>query len=150
MEGRLFTPVRTWGERRELRRARRRADVELASTRLPSPRLAWRVRELVAEDNRVSLARSITDALHAADERLLPSASPLDRGSARACRAELLTLASRLCALERPVTPRGVLLVERLLTDPASPLFGHNDPRELRAAIARSDAALAGTDDTGT
>lgn len=83
--------------------------------RIASPRLAWRIAELVADDHRIELARSLTDVVHASDERLLPAASPLDRGAVRECRSELLELASRMCDLERPVRPRGVLYVERLL-----------------------------------
>jgi len=73
--------------------ARRRADAELLATSLPSPRLAWRTEELVAEDRRIQLGRSLIDVVHAADERLLPGASPLNRNSVRARRAELLQLA---------------------------------------------------------
>lgn len=83
--------------------------------RIASPRLAWRTAELVAGEHRIALARSLTDAVHAADERLLPAASPLDRGVVRECRSELLELASRMCDLAAPVRPRGVLYVERLL-----------------------------------
>jgi hypothetical protein len=102
--------------RRALRAERRRADEELLTMRIPSPRLAWRTAELVADDHRIALARSLADAVHAADERLLPTASPLDRGAVRECRPELLELASRMCDLERPIRPRGILFVERLLS----------------------------------
>ena len=136
--------MQAWGARRELRRERARADRELLATRLPSPRLAWRVRELVGESNRLILGRSLTDAVHHADERLLPSASPLDRPAARNCRAELLALASIVCALDQPVTARGILLVEQLLVDSSGPLYGRNDPERLRTAIARARAALEG------
>ena len=43
MASRLLAPVRGWEVRRALRAARRRADEEILATRLPSPRLAWRV-----------------------------------------------------------------------------------------------------------
>src|SRR5882762_6581105 len=112
MSSRLLAPVREWEARRALRAARRRADAELLSTRLPSPRLAWRTEELVGENSRVELGRSLTDVVHSADERLLPSASPLNRASIRARRAQLLELAARLYDLSRPVAPRGVLLVD--------------------------------------
>lgn len=101
--------------KRALRAERRRADAELLAMRIASPRLAWRTAELVAGEHRIALARSLTDAVHAADERLLPAASPLDRGVVRECRSELLELASRMCDLAAPVRPRGVLYVERLL-----------------------------------
>ena len=146
MSSRLLAPVRGWEARRALRAARRRADAELLSTRLPSPRLAWRTEELVAEDSRVELGRSLTDVLHSADERLLPSASPLNRASIRALRAQLLELAARLCDLPRPVAPRGILLVERLLYDGSGPLYSRSAPNRLRVEIQQALAALDGDD----
>ena len=144
MSSRLLLPVRTWEARRALRDARRRADAELVNTLLPPPRLAWRASELVSNENRLDLARSLTDVVHASDERLLPAASPLARTAVRACRAPLLALAARLCDLASPVRPRGVLLVERLLAGGGSPLYGAPDPDRLRAAARRAHAALDG------
>jgi len=142
MSSRLLAPVRGWEARRTLRAARRRADAELVASRLPSPRLAWRTAELVDADNRVELGRSLTAIVHAADERLLPSASPLDRNAVRAARAQLLSLAAHLFDLSRPVTPRGVLIVERLLVDGTGPLYQAGSPNRLRAVVSDADAAL--------
>jgi hypothetical protein len=139
---RLTAPLRTWNARRELQRQRERADAALRATRLASPRLAWRSRELVAEEHRLELGRSLIGALHVADERRLPSASPLDRVAIRLCRPDLLALGSLLCELERPVAARGVLLVEELLSDTGGPLYGHRDSAQLREAIGRCVAAL--------
>jgi hypothetical protein len=144
---RLLAPVRGWEARRALRSARRRADEELLAARLPSPRLAWRTEELTADENRIDLGRSLTDVVHAADERLLPSASPLDRAAIRATRTQLLELAARLFDLSRPLAPRGVLLVERLLVDGAGPLYSRRAPNRLRAEADRALAALDGNDD---
>lgn len=123
--------LKTWSEHRALRTARRSADEQLLASRLPSPRLAWRVAELTSPKHRVELGRALSEVVHAADERLLPSAKPLDRGAIRANRAKLLELASCLFDGDRTVTPRGVLLVEALLRDGA--LYGSGN---LRAAIA--------------
>ena len=131
----LLAPVKGWEARRALKAARRRADHELLASHLPSPRLAWRVEELVAEENRIDLGRSLTDIVHSADERLLPGASPVDRSAVRVCRAQLLELASRLHDLGAPVGVRGVLLVERLLVDGTGPLYGRKDPVRLRQAL---------------
>ena len=139
---RVSAPLHGWEERRALRAARRSADAELLVTRLPPPRLAWRRQELVADEHRLVLGRALTDVVHASDERFLPSASPLDRGAVRACRAQLLDLASRLCDLERSVMPRGVLLVERLLDDTSGPLFGRTGTRLLALELRRTRAAL--------
>ena len=136
MNAKLLAPVRSWEARRALRGARRRADEELAATRLPSPRLAWRAAELVADENRIDLARSLTDVVHAADERLPPAASPIARAAVRECRPQLLAIAARLFEVSRPVPARGVLLVERLLTDGSGPLYGRGDAEGLLAAAA--------------
>src|SRR5262249_53520397 len=146
MASRLLAPVRSWEARRALRDARRRADAEILATRLPSPRLAWRTDELVSDDNRIELGRSLTDVVHAADERLLPSATPLDRAAIRGVRAQLLGLAARLYDISRPVAPRGVLLVDRLVADGSSPLYGHDTSNRLRAEVAEAQAALDGVD----
>ena len=146
MASRLLGPVRSWEARRALREARRRADVEILAARLPSPRLAWRTAELVADENRAELGRSLTDVVHGADERLLPSATPLDRSGIRDARAQLLQLAARLYDVSRPVSPRGVLLVERLLVDGSSPLYGRSSANRLRAGVADALAALDGVD----
>ena len=142
MVSRLLVPVRGWEARRALRSARRRADDELARTRIPPPRLAWRAAELTSDENRLSLAGSLTDVVHSADERLLPTASPIDRAAVRLCRPELLELASLLFDLAKPATPRGLVLVERLLVDGDGPLYGRGPASRLREAVARCVAAL--------
>jgi hypothetical protein len=144
MTSKLLAPVRGWEGRRALRAARRRADEEILSTRLASPRLAWRIGEILDESNRIDLGCSLTSVVHASDGRLLPSASPVDRVAVRACRAELLALAAELCDLGRSVTPRGVLLAERLLVDGTSPLYGHAHPGVLAREVAGVKAALDG------
>ena len=54
----------------------------------------------------------------------------------RECRAELLELAARLYD-SQPVTPRGVLLVERLVHDGSGPLYGTTDVAAPCAEIER-------------
>jgi hypothetical protein len=61
-------------------------------------------------------------------------------------RAQLLELAARLCDLSRPVAPRGVLLVDRLLYDGAGALYGRAAPNRLRAETEQALAALEGDD----
>jgi len=144
MNAKLLAPVRSWEARRALRGARRRADEELAATRLPPPRLAWRAAELVADENRIALARSLTDVVHAADERLLPAASPIARAAVRECRPQLLAIAAQLFDLSKPVSARGVLLVERLLTNGSGPLYGGADAERLLVAATNILAVLDG------
>jgi len=127
--------LKTWTEHRALRAARRSADEQLLASRLPSPRLAWRAAELVDPVHRVALGRALTHVVHAADERLLPSARPINRGAVRECRAQLLELASCLCDTDRTISPRGVLLVEHLLDDGDGPLYGSKPTRRLRLEL---------------
>jgi hypothetical protein len=134
--------LKTWTNRRALQAERRSADEQLLASRLPSPRLAWRVAELTSPEHRVELGRSLTDTVHAADERLLPSAKPLNRPAVRENRAQLLDLASRLFDRDRFVAPRGVLMLERLLGDGTGPLYGHESPRRLRLELAHIREAL--------
>jgi hypothetical protein len=144
MTSKLFAPVRSWEARRALRSARRAADDELARTRLPSPRLAWRAAELTSDRHRLELGRSLTDVVHASDERLLPAAAPLARAAVRACRPQLLALTARLYDLSLPVTPRGMVLVERLLGDGSGPLYGDGGAARLLDVLERTRAALEG------
>lgn len=142
--------MRGWEARRALRTARRQADEEILAARLLLPRLAWRTEELLEPSNRIALGRSLADSVHRADERLLPSASPLDRGSVRECRPQMLELAALLCDFDHVVTPRGVLLVQQLLADSSGPLYGHDNPNRLRIALRRCRAALEGLDDSAS
>jgi hypothetical protein len=146
ISSRLAGPFRTWSAYRALKAARRSADEQLLASRLPSPRLAWRVAELTSQEHRVELGRSLTNAVRAADERLLPNATSLDRSAVRECRPQLLDIAARLFDLERSVTPRGMLLVDGLLSDGGSPLYGHDAPRRLRLELMGVQAALDGSD----
>jgi hypothetical protein len=146
MSSRLLAPVRSWETRRALRQARRRADEELLASRLASPRLAWRTAELIAAANRHDLGRSLIDIVHASDERLLPTAAPINRGAVRECRAELLELAARLYDTQ-PVTARGVLLVERLVHDGSGPLYGSTDAQRLARGIGVARRAIDGAGD---
>jgi hypothetical protein len=134
--------LKSWTEHRALRSARRRADEQLLGSRLPSPRLAWRIAELISIENRDELGRALTDAIHAADERFLPGAKPLNRGAVRESRAQLLELAACLFDSERSVSPRAVLLVERLLADGGGPLYGNDSTQTLRREIETISKAL--------
>ena len=138
--------LKRWTDRRTLRAERRSADEQLLASRLPSPRLAWRVAELTSQEHRIELGRAVTNLVRGADERLLPNARPLDRGAIRESRAQLLDLASRLFDAERSVRPRGVLMLEHLLVDAGGPMYGHGDPRRLRSELVHIRDVLDGTD----
>ena len=145
---RLLQPIHELQKRRALQAERRAADEELIASVLPSPRLAWRVQELVAAEYRLGISRGITDVVHDADSGRLPGASPLNRVAVRSARPQLLALASRLADLDVHVLPRGVLLADRLVTDSRSPLYdraraelaGREVERALTALERRSTA----------
>jgi hypothetical protein len=136
--------IRRFRARRELAAARRTADAELASSRLPSPRFAWRTNELCAPEHRRVLSESLVDVVHSAESRYLPSASPLNRPAARAESPLLLRLAASLAEESRAVTPRGVLLVERLLSNGASPLYDRTKADGLHDALTEALEVLEG------
>jgi hypothetical protein len=128
--------------RRELRAARGAADEELLRSRTVSLRLAWRAAELVAPKRRLELARSLRRLVHDADPRYLPNAQVFDRRAVRFAAPGLLTAAERLAALDDPVAPRGVLLLERLLVDADGPLYNPTRSAELPVHVAAAAAAL--------
>ena len=109
--------------RRELRARRAAADLDLARRDRPPLRLSWRVEELVSTKNRLDLAHCVRSLIRDAKPTYLPSASPFNRRVVRAASERLHAVAERLADLERPVAPRGVVLLQRLLTDGSGPLY---------------------------
>jgi hypothetical protein len=135
----VFTNLR---ERRRAAAARRDADAELLASSLPSPRLAWRTNELCSDEHRREVAESILDVLQASRARVMPSASPLNRGAARSEAELFLRIAAVLEDAGRPVRPRGILLVEQLLTDGSGPLYARERERRLHGALEEALHAL--------
>lgn len=129
-------------QRRELERARQSADAELVHVPTPPPRLAWRSAELTAGAHRLELADELHRLLNAADPRYLPNSSPIARVKVRAETGTLFALAARLSDLGRPVSPRGVLMLERLLGDSGGPLYGGERGNELAVALEEVTQAL--------
>jgi hypothetical protein len=140
----VLAPVRRFRAHRELAAARRAADAELLATALPSPRFAWRTNELCSVEHRRALAESVVQVVKTSETRYLPSASPLNRVAAREQLALLLQVAAALADTDRHVPPRGVLLVERLLTGSKSPLYQRSPTNGLRAALTDALKALEG------
>ena len=131
--------VRAWQGRRELNDVRRVADrliVDKPRSRDASAVVRWRSEELTSRAARDSLRREVDRTLRSLDPARLPSASPLRRSAARGCESLLVLLADRL-GDEQPVSARGVLLTQRFLRDPASPLYSEGLllPRELSRVI---------------
>jgi hypothetical protein len=136
--------VRWWQGWRELVRLRRVADrliLQAASHAESTPLVAWRSRELTDERSRAGLCREIDRLLAVLSPDRLPSASPLNRVALRR-HAQLLRLVAARLGGERPVSPKGVLLVRQLLRDPGSPLYSDRAELLLPRALTRVLSAL--------
>ena len=134
----LAAAVRAERAEAELRAIRRTADrLILADPRAAdgSDIVRWRTLELAAPATRRGLAREVEQTLRETDPARLPSASPLRRGVARRHRELLLRIEERMLD-GRPVAARGVLLLRRLLREPASPLYDEH-AGDLSRALAR-------------
>ena len=90
------------------------------------------------------LSESLVSLVHSAEARYLPSASPVNRPAARSESSLLLRLAADLADDGRAVTPRAVLLVERLLTDGDSPLYDRTLADALHDALSEALDVLEG------
>jgi len=139
---RFKSPLAFLRERRELRAAREAADEELLATGLPTTLTTWRAAELTSAKNRVELARSVQRLVRMADARYLPGATPLNRLVVREEAEALRSLADRLEDPDRPVTARGMLLLDRLVTDGYGPLYVPYRAGELHWTLPRIAKSL--------
>lgn len=131
----------------ELRGDRRAADRELrlgSRAQLGSAATAWRARELTSARHRTALARSVARTERDASPAWLPGASPLNRAAVRPQADLFRRLAERLADLDRPVSARGVLEVEDLLTSSESPLYARERAHEMQASLLACVRALEG------
>lgn len=128
----LVQAVRRWDARRRLRTEADEWILRGYQNRGAS-RFGWRVDELTGARERRLLGRSLRAVVAQLSERRLPGAVPLNRIGLRPCRALLVAIADRLEALDRPVSPSGIITVQRLLTEPGSVLYAQSsfDERPL-------------------
>lgn len=140
----LAALVRAVRSRHELEVVRRSVDRLI----LDDPRggevselVQWRTQELINPEARDRLRREVERLLRSIDPSHLPSASPLRRGALRR-HDDLLRAIGRRLGDDRPVAARGVLLVEHLLRDGASPLYADQSDAELARALSRVLGAL--------
>ncbi len=139
----LGDSLRAW---RRTRRGRALADEWLlwgAVPRESAELLSRRAEELTSARTRAALAKLCREFLHELDNPRC-RAYAINRPAMRAHRARLTALAERLGDLRRPVTPRGVILAQRLLRDGAGPLFDPARADELGPAAAEALRALDG------
>jgi len=99
--------------------------------------LRWRACELTKPRERKVLARTLRNLVRSLE---LPPAMypvPVNRRALRRNRLAIEALAVRLAQVERPVRPRGILLLRSLLSgSPHSPLYDKDAAGELPAALA--------------
>jgi hypothetical protein len=113
---------------RSLIARRRRADdwLRTATGHVVPSAYAWRAAQLVSQQERCVLARSLRRILALARERRQGSYLP-HLVAVRHRRASLEVLAQILEEGSEPVTPAGMLRVTALVTDGAGPLWGASD-----------------------
>ena len=108
-----------------------------------SPELARRAEQLTSPACRRKLAEGLRRSLRAAEEppRPLSTAVPVQRREVLAARRDIERLAEELLTSDE-VQPRGIVLVQRLLTQGDSPLFRPSAEGELDDAVRHARAAL--------
>jgi hypothetical protein len=132
-------------ERLRIARRRQRVDRWLAwSIGEPPPDalICERMRQLVTPPERRRLARTLRAI---GDQGVHPGiyrSSVVNPRAAAANRAAIERLASRLEAIERPVSARGVACAAELLADGAGPLYNPRCACDLGPALARALSRL--------
>jgi HAMP domain-containing protein len=106
-----------------------------------SPMLVWRAGELCATDEREHLATTLRRLERSADSSHMPGATPLNRSAVRASGEELGALVDRLSSPD-PVNARGMIMVRRLLDDPAGPLYDRDRAADLGPRLREALRAL--------
>jgi hypothetical protein len=128
------------------RTLRRTADELLrsgVSVNRESNLLRWRAAEHTSDRNRKMLSGSLNGIVREVGRLPHLSPVPLDRPRVRPHVALVAALASRVGELERPVSARGMVFVEDLLTDGyASPLYIGGRCGDVRLELARCLEAL--------
>jgi hypothetical protein len=136
--------ARMWRARRELAAVRGAADrlIVLAPRSHDASELVlWRSSELTAPEARAALRRELERTIRQLDPSTLPSSSPLRRVAARR-HEDLLRLIALRVGDNRPVAARGILLAQRLVRDPASPLYAEDAEAQLARLLSRILGAL--------
>ena len=126
-------------------RRRRAADDWLvwgATARPSSALLSWRAAELTSPRVRSTFAHSLRQIQREALGRTRPGPLPLNTRALRRHLRLVHALEERLENAARPVSAQGMVLVNRLLTEPGSPLYASGASAVL-LADAVSDALVA-------
>jgi hypothetical protein len=107
-----------------------------------SPLLSRRAAELVSPRKRSMLARSLRRVERDGSKETVAAPIPLNRRAIRRNVFLVRALHERLDDHSRPIDPRGVVLVERLITVPRSPLYSRDPDDVLAEALGEALAAL--------
>jgi hypothetical protein len=129
----------------ELGRRRRAADEWLlwgAAARPSSALLSWRAGELTSPRLRSTLAHSLQRIEREARGGTLPGPVPLNKRAIRRHLSLVRALQERVEDRALPVSVRGMLLVDRLLTEPGSPLYSYVPDDVLAEALSEALAAI--------
>ena len=134
----LLRPTRVW-----LRKSTLDRRIALGADLGESPELSRRARQLSSRRCRAGLAAGLRRIAEAAEEPrpLLTSQVSLNRRAILAKRELFLEVASDLESSDK-LSPRGIALIERLLTDGLSPCYIAGNDEELRVALRHAHAAL--------
>jgi hypothetical protein len=136
--------VRVTQEWRTVRRLRALADqiiLRAEAHRIASALVSWRMLELTSRRHRHVVAAEAARLSRELDAATLPGAVPLNRAAVRPYRQELEAIAAALESGE-PVSARGVLLVQDLLSSPSSPLYDRAAVGALEPRLNRAISAL--------
>jgi hypothetical protein len=108
-----------------------------------SPKLAARASQLQSRRTRLRLAEAIERVVEAAEHPRpgFAASAPLCASEIRDNQSDLLLLAEDLASSDE-VQPRGVAMVEELLTDGNSPIYRPSPEGTLREAARQARAAL--------
>ncbi len=140
----LFGLLRAAPAFRARRVLERRADALLRTGVAVHPHsalLVWRAGKLTSDRNRKLVVHGLEGVIREVEGRLLPGPIPLNRSALRPHLPLLRKLAGRVGELEFPIAPRGMVLVDELLTDGySSPLYGGGsaDPEPVLECCLRA------------
>jgi hypothetical protein len=134
----ILEPARVWLRRGALDRRLAQGDSPGAS-----PELARRARQLASRRYRAGLAEGIHNIIDAAEEppRGFSAAVPVQRRDVLNERSLMLAVAADLL-YDDELSPRGIALVDRLLSDGSSPLYIGGPGSALHDALVHARATL--------
>jgi hypothetical protein len=133
--------VQKWFAVRRLRAVADRVILRGGDLSSTSPLILWRTTELTSRRHRRAIAAEAARLARELDASMLPGAVPLNRAAVRPYRQELEALAALLGGPE-PISARGVLLAQQLLSSPASPLYDRSEATMLEPRLRRVFSTL--------